>query len=68
VHRVLPFGLQFARVDGDALRTQLNFQLIGLEQLAGKAPQVIDRLCILCAESAVPLPRRSSQPRLKRWW
>ena len=54
VHRVLPFGLQFARVDGDALRTQLNFQLIGLEQLAGKAPQIID-----CALHSLRRKRRA---------
>ena len=54
MYRTLPFALQFAWVYGDALRAQLNLQLIGLEQLAGKAPQIID-----CALHSLRRKRRA---------
>ena len=45
VNRCLPFRLERARIDGDPLLAQVNFQRIGNEQFTGIAPQVID--CLL---------------------
>ncbi len=41
VHHGLPLCLQLAWIDGNAQLGQLQFNLIGVEQFGGEAPQVV---------------------------
>lgn len=65
-HFVFPRLAQGARINRNAGLNQFKLNVIRLEQLGRKAPQVVDGLLHFCDEISVPSPRRTSQPRLKR--
>ncbi|GHK52044.1 hypothetical protein KPZU09_17800 [Klebsiella pneumoniae] len=44
MYRALPFGLQFTRINRNALLNQAELHFISQEQFAGEAPQIVDRL------------------------